>query len=457
MPIETVQIDPGASQNGTGISPVVSEPAFRRQGLGYVYEPSGTGFRFLVDYLTHAGDDVRATLIADRMNGTRWLRVHRGKVLMEGSNSKRDCAKQLQEMYDDDDSGRFWRKLVEDVCGRVLDAEEEGEPFVMVGRGARCSRPPAIIDPIVQAEVPTILFGPPGTGKGYLVIYMAVLGTLGMSLGGLKARKSNWLYLDWEDTADVMTERIQQVCMGLSVPPVEIHRRWMKGKSFHSQVHQIARYVTENSIDVVVVDSVEKAIGAAGEGMGYEDKAKRLFDASDCLRPCAVLFIDHESWQQKNGDSKSVGKAFGSYMKMAWVRAGWQARKEQEFGAKISQVALYHAKSNHGPQLSPLMFQLDFSEPDAVRVSRGDIAQSEELSKVLPMANRIDNALKGGPMSAGMLAVEIGESEASIRTVLNRHKDKRFRKLDDGRWGKAVMESRPNLRLVETDDGEIPF
>lgn len=438
----------------------VTEPPFRRHGLGYVYEPAKTPYRFTVDYLSRSGDELRATVFTDRKGEDGlWKRVHRGKMLLEGSNSKRDYSKQCQEIHDDEASGKFWRLLVEDVCCRVLDAEEQGEPFVMVGKGPRVTPPQAIIEPVVKAGVDTILFGPPGTGKGYLVIYFAVLGTLGLSLAGLKVKKSNWLYLDWEDSEAEMAQRIQEVCAGLKVDPIEIHRRNMKGKSLHGQVHQIARYVNEQHIDVVIVDSVEKAIGSAGEGQSYEDKAKRLFEATDHLRPCAVLFIDHESWQQKSSDNKAVGKAFGSYMKMAWVRAAWQARKEQAFGAKVSSVALYHAKSNRGAQLEPLLFELDFKDEGAVKIRRGDIQTTEELAKVLPLADRIDHCLSEGSKAVQVIATEIGESEASVRTILNRHKDRRFVKLDDGRWGKMLRSDpgRPPLRLVDDEMDDIPF
>lgn len=423
------------------------EMPFQRHGLGYLYLPVGQGLRFKVDYLSRKSDDLYGQLVVERINGSGWTHVHQGKVLLDGPRSKTEFATRCKLLSEDNTVP--WDGLVEDTCKRVLAADRQGEPFYKIGKGARVARPPAIVDPIVPDKTATVIFGPPGTGKGYLCTLLAVCVQAGIRAAGMETQKREVLYLDWEDQREETEARVQDVCTGLGLcGQVEMHYRRPRGP-LYPQVHSVASYIADNNIGLVVVDSAEKAIGAAGEHSSHEDRAARLFECFDYFGIVAVLMIDHESKQQQFGDKKTLGTPINSIMKTAWVRSAWQARKEQSFGSPRSQVALYHTKSNRSAQHSPLLFNLDFTAANSVTISRGDIAASEELSKPLPLAERLDVVLAEGRMHTKALSERLEEPENKLRVVLNRYKG-RYTHLSDGSWAMAA-------RTEPRDQDEIPF
>lgn len=439
----------------TGKSPPTSEQPFCRYGLGYRYEPNGLHFRFTVDNLVHTGDDIRATVICDRRDGdARWLRVHRGKVLMEGSNSKRDYAKQCQEMHDDDDSGKFWRKLVEDACGRVIDAEDEGEPILKVGRLPQQVLPFPVVDKLVPAWKPTVLYGAGGTGKGYIATGVAVAVQCGLPFLGLEVQRGNVLYLDWEDDSDEMDMRVKEVSAGFGLlRPAELAYRVCRGTPLKSQVQFLAEYIAAHNIILVVVDSVEAAVGSGGERSTYEEGARGFFESIRKLGRVTTLLIDHVSEQGRQTKDRT-NKMYGSIFKMNWARNCWEARKDQAPGESRSRLALYHTKVNRGPLHPAIGVELNFSESAKVTMELRDVTESVELSQCLPGPDRVVAALRDndGPMKAQDISKELKEPDNKVRTWLGRLLNRNVvAKRDDKRWELAeASEPKP-----EQDD--IPW
>lgn len=415
------------------------EPAakpFRRDGLGWVYEPPGTQVRLHVDYLRPHQDELSGEVtIQASMPGVA-SHLHQARLNLTSTTARATLIKHLLGLTDK----VAWSKLVEQFCVAVIRQDREGEPFEFAGRRPARMRPPDLVERLLPAGKPTQLYGPGGVGKGIIATAICVCIETGYSFAGLSVAKGRALYLDWEDDVDEFDGRIKMVARGLGIEPPEIAYRAMRS-TLRSQLHRIASYVQEHGITLVVVDSVELASGTAGDRGNYEELAKSFFLALRQIGQVTVLMIDHvsDAARQNKGE---VNKAYGSVFKGNWVRNAWEVKKDQEAGALKSAIGLYHYKTNSGPLYRPIGMLLDFSAPGSVAISREDVSESDTLSKALPKHEQVARLLRFGPLSQHDICQQVdGLTEAYLRSDLARRKD-RFQRLPNGLWALAAFEPR---------------
>lgn len=428
--------------------PEAPTKAFRRDGLGWLYEPPGTPVRLHVDYLRPHQDELTGEVtIQANLPGVA-AHLHQARLNLTSTTARTTLVKHLSGLTDK----VSWSKLVEQFCVAVIRQEREGEPFEFAGRRPARLRPPDVVDRLIPSGKPTQLYGPGGVGKGILATAISVSIETGLSFAGLAVAKGRTLYLDWEDDVDEFDSRIKMVSRGLGIDPPEIAYRAMRS-TLRSQIHQVASYVQQNGITLLVVDSVELASGSVGERGTYEELAKSFFLALRQVGPVTVLLIDHvsDAARQNKGE---VNKAYGSVFKGNWVRNAWEVKKDQEAGARRSMIGLYHYKTNVGGLFQPIGVLLDFSDPGSVVISREDVSQSDTLSKALPKHEQVARALRFGPLSQYDICQQVeGLTEAYLRTDLARRKE-RFQRLADGRWALIAHEPRSYQEPDDDDFGE---
>lgn len=434
--------------------PDAQPQVFRREGLGYIYEPKGTPVRIVADYLSHRGDDITAELVVNgRLPGVP-SKLYRGRLNLCAPNSKRSLAGDLEDMCHKAVEKETWRSLLEHFSQLILESEREGEPFQEIGSMPLRSRdvPRYLVDRLLPYGKPALLYGPGGVGKGWIATGIACASQLGLRFAGMQTIKTNVLYLDWEDDAQTLDERVKAVSrgMGIGAPPRIGYRRC--NVPLPHQVNQISRYVADHQIGLVIVDSVGLAAGSAGDRGTYEQVALTFFAALKQIgQGITWLLIDHVS-EAGRQNTQTPNKAYGSVYKMNEARMAWEIRKDQEAGASSSHIGLYNTKSNHGPLQLPIGLKIDFSAEDVVRVERQDVGESEELSKPLRDPDKIWNALETGPRWERDLAEVIGKSDHQTRTTCGRLRDKGLAvRLPDGRWARATrrLESAPNVESEE--------
>lgn len=425
----------GEVKNANGSAP--APKAFRRDGLGWIYEPPGAGVTFQADYLRAVHDELTAEVtISARLPGLPG-HLHQARFNLTSTAARATLIKHLAGLTDKVQ----WSKLVELFAVAVIRHEREGEPFEFAGRRPARMRPPDAVEKLLPCAKPTQLYGPGGVGKGILATAICVSVELGLPFAGLAVARGRPLYLDWEDDVDEFDGRIKMVSRGLAVDPPEIAYRTMR-TTLRSQLHQVASYVQNNGITLVVIDSVELASGAAGERATYEEVAKAFFLTLRQIGPVTALLIDHvsDAARQNKGE---VNKSYGSIFKGNWVRNAWEVKKDQEAGAKRSLVGLYHYKTNISEEYPPIGLLLDWTEPGAVRISRQDVADSDALSRALPPAQRLVRALKAGPLSIHDAAALANLPDIQASSMLNSRKDW-FIRVPDGRY--ALLQAHPSDR-----------
>jgi hypothetical protein len=436
-----------------------AEPAkpFRKEGLGYVFEPTDEtgvtrGIRLRADYVKRRGDDFVVELVVESMlPGTNGL-IHQAKHNLGSMTSNRDLAKYLSETVTVIPN-MAWRTLLLEFGASVLAAERKGQPFLKVGKlpgGTVKQR--YLIAPLLALNKFNMLYGPGGAGKGNIAVWTAVAVQAGLGEAcGMRVQQANVLYLDWEDDELTLNGRVQAMARGLDIDPPEIHYRACRS-DLRSQTEQIARYVATERIGFVIVDSFEMACGVTAEGETYQHRALALLDA---LRTCGeftTLLIDHVS-EEGRQQTKGIVKPYGSVFKLNEVRWAWMLQKEQAAGSRQLHAGLYHAKYNNAAPLAPIGLQIDFSDEDAVRITREDLRDSEELSKRMSVLDQVMEVLKRGPRPEKELVTLTKAQANTVSQSLSRGKRAGLvAQLPTGEW--VRVDARQPEPVTELDGFE---
>ena len=318
--------------------PVVIAPkAFRREGLGYVYEPSGRGIRIAVDFINRHRDELTGEILVETtLPGVR-PHLHQARFNLSSTTARTSLSRHLSSRAKDIE----WDGLLETFCASVLRAERKSNPIVKVGRKNYGPDLPDTVEKILPAGMATQLFAPGKTGKGWVAWGIAVGVETGTSFAGFKCQKGHVLYLDWEDNPKIANQRVQMVARGMGMREVPEIDLMSMNMPLRLSVNELARVIDENGYTMLIIDSAQKAIGSA-DFQSPETGAALMFEALRQLGDTlTILIIDHTTKvDAKPGADDAM--AYGSVMKTNWVRNVWQLKKDQEEGSKISQLGLYH-------------------------------------------------------------------------------------------------------------------
>jgi hypothetical protein len=449
-----------------GADPVIERPKpFRREGLGYVYEPVGAegemlGVSLKIDSLRRRGVDiVGEVLVETTLPGVPGHLVQTVQNI-SGAEARAKFARVLEAKTRG--VPLDWAGIVEAFCVGVLRADREGTPFVKVGDLPDDTGEVAdTVRHLVQTGRINEVHGPGGDGKGWLATFVSACVQSGVDLAHLRVQQANVLYLDWEDDGYTLNRRLKAAAKGLGLPPVRIDYRQCHG-ALKEQVLQVARHTSAEQVGLIIVDSVELACGASSEHGTYQERAEGLFEALRAVQtgvtwPVSVLLIDHVSDEARRSE-RGVSKAYGSVFKANWVRNAWELRKDQDHGSPSACLGLFQFKANHSSRVAPIGLRLDFSRwPQAVSIEEADVKDSSELSKKMTNGARILAVMGTEPLGAAEIADMTGIGPSSVRTELARMKARGVvAQTTDGRWQRhGATAWSPPPWVPEVDDPEI--
>lgn len=341
-----------------------------------------------------------------------------------------------------------WQSMLEEFCRRVLAAEREGLPIVSVGSQPQREAAPYLVYPAVPLNRATILFGPGGSGKSFLAAGLAVSVSTGTTVvaGWTPNRPGKVLVLDWEADAEEWNDRIAMVARGCGVEAPAIAYRSCVAP-LTEQVEEVARYVLDNMIDLVIVDSVGMASPGGREGTDANEATIRLFQAIRVLKT-SVLLIDHVS-KAGNEKESGAGNPYGSIFKVNLARMTWELRREDstEEDGEDGHLLLVNRKANSGPRRAPIGLRIEYGE-DTVRFVREDIVDG--LQRSVPASTKVFNHLARNGWSTVEEVVEAtGVDRDTVRQYLNR----------DARAGKYVKDATGRFGLAyrqkKATDGDL--
>lgn len=296
-------------------------------------------------------------------------------------------------------------------CAGLWEAQiGEIEIGPMSGR-YREGGPTFCLYPFVISGGGTMIFAPPGRGKSFTAMLMAVSMDAGYD-GLFAATQQRVLYVNIERSADSMGDRLARVndCLGLERER-SLHFLNARGKSLHDVVDAVRRYVDKNNIEVVVLDSVSRA----GFGdLNDNQSANKIVDNLNALSR-TWLAIAHTP---RSDDSH----VFGSVHFDAGFDIGVKLTTQAAPG--VIGVGLTVAKGNDVPMGGkPLMYALEFDQTGLVAVRGvrpGEFVEIEGGGEAQsPLARLQSVLLSVGEATGTMLAEMTGMDNGNISRTLS--------------------------------------
>ena len=248
----------------------------------------------------------------------------------------------------------------------------------------------------------------------------------------MQAEPGNVLYLDYETDEDTLWERVNMISAGLGIAiPDGIYYRQMH-QLLAADFQRINQLVVDNDISLVVVDSAAPAVVEPESSAPTTE----YFRALRSLR-ATTLTVAHVSKGGKENEP------FGSIFWRNMPRANFRVTASHEPGSGQFVIDLKHTKSNNGRRLRDRGFEVDFTD-GAVTFSSANIPDVPGLSEGLSLSQRIAAALNMGGTTVKELAQDLDIREETVRTTLNRNKEKLFVQFGtepgNMKWGNLTRE-----------------
>lgn len=413
---------------------------FAKIGLSYMVEAPEIGTQIWVARLKRSSDGMSGDLkIITRLAGVKTGEnglMHHARFNLTSSQTRNGLAKLLESRTPG--LNMDWFDGLEALCQNVLLAESLGQPYLEIGnQPIERSNVRYAVDPLVPANVTSLLYGPGGSGKSVIALACALSVRLHREIipGIAPAMKGPILYLDWETDGPVINERAQAICAGIGVEaPLITYRRCIRPLA--DEAEEIANAVAERGIVYMVIDSAGMAMGSGGEHGDANESTLRLFDAIRHIGISTQL-IDHVSKQEmRTGKGKSVGLLpYGSIYKVNLARSAWEIRDVTEDTDVVPQVALVHTKSNDSRLLPQIGLEIDW-QPGAITFHSVEI--SPEILPPLDSGTRVEQIMaflrSNGPATTTEISRHTEIPGGSVRSLLTTRFRADFRKLEDGRY-----------------------
>lgn len=422
-----------------------------REGLGYRADVLDEGISMSVDRLGEWQGHTMAELTVERAPEGHLVRT---RVKLTDEQERTSVAAYLKGARRS--NAVDWTGMLETFFLEVLRLERTGEPVMTIGNLPRDTRVDYLLEPMLVRGTPTILYGAEGTGKSTLAAALAVsvaTGTPCLSAWHVPS-PARVLVLDWEGNADAWNGLIAACAYGADLAPPDVLYRPMAA-ALTTDLHTIARIVTEDEVGLLIIDSVGLASPSAREGTDANDAALRLFSSVRHLKVTSLL-IDHVS---KSDASGSDSRPYGSVYKPALARATYEIRGGEEPDVDGTRhVGLFHRKDNLTGRKAPLGIAV---RRDAAIVElRVEPVRLDDarIAKGATLKDRLTDALRDGAMGVEALATIIGGETATIRRILHRYPD-RFVQLEGGggrgheaTWGLVDRSHKPRQETVTNRD-----
>jgi hypothetical protein len=310
-----------------------------------------------------------------------------------------------------------WFGILEELCVRVLEAEEVGEEERPLENVPMNAEHDSELDagglPLLRKH-PTIWFGDGGSAKSYLALWAAVT---------LAQAGERVLYCDWEFSGEDHRRRLHRLVGPIPNMPQLLYRRC--DRPLNRDIGRIKSILLRNNTTFLICDS----LGFAADGTPESaEAATNYYKALRELPPIGSLHLAHIS-KAEEGDKKPFGSVFWAN----GARATWfMKRTDADLYSDGMTVGFYHRKSNVGRLRADFGMKLDFVGTET-RVFPAEIAQHPELAAKMPLKQRMAGLLKiEGPMSLEALAEAIPDSKSdSIRRIADR--EEIFRRASDGK------------------------
>jgi len=365
----------------------------------------GIGYRLDIQDLALSFDARKLRSKSDQVIGLLTVRVQMagaktisGNVVacsdfnFSSDRSRAEKAKQLETRCGGPEID--WRGLVEEVCVRVIEAQDRGEPELQL---ADVKLPEKEYEtdlmaadfPLLRRQ-PTIWFGDGGCGKSMFAMWVAI---------ALAESGTRVLYLDWELDATEHVQRLVRFIGPTALPSVRhtlFYRRCQR--PIVDDTLSIKEIIARRNIQFLICDSLSfgarAPIEASESALTYQQAVREFGNIGS-------LHIAHVN-RSEQGDQRPFGSTYWHNM----ARSTWYLKRGEEGGSEVT-VGFFHRKANLSAQREPFAKKLIFNH-DRTFVTPGDLGTDAAMVKQLQVPQRIELALQNRPMAISELFEECG-------------------------------------------------
>lgn len=327
---------------------------------------------------------------------------------------------------------------------------ESGEPFLWLDEVEDPGPVSYLIEPLVQADEHTLIGARGGSLKSYTALALCLTAATGVTIIPDVHYRSEQpvkcLYLDYETNKTTHRRRLHQLAKprGISVPKQAIGYKRMFAPLAQLK-SEIRRLIAAQGIQLVVVDSVGRAVG--GETVA-ESEVQAYYNAAAGLG-ATVLSIGHTS--KTNTETVAGNSQWENQARSMWI---FEAATEH--GSNSVVVGMHHRKVNEGGLLPSMTYVVSFDQSGSVAYATATDEDVQQMQGVdLKTAIRIFLAEQPNS-TAREISEALGKTDRRILNVLNRWAGELWSS-DGGRPAKWLLIHPMNTPGEPSKGGDIIY
>ena len=418
----------------------MSLPEIKDIAEGTVFEWEKGRVTILVSRLRSHRDGRVTGRIRIRTNASGFSpHLHESDFNFSGPQARRTLAQNLAEDYADLTN---WKETLEQLCVKMLEKLQEGEPTVEILSGDDAEPPPPLLPPFLIEGQPTIIYGERGASKtNFALLLAAMLQDEGLANEfehiGPRARPAEVLFLDYESDLKTIRFLLSRIQRGMGTPQLGIHYR-RRAFPLSDDIEQVKLILERTGAGLIIIDSLGMA---AGGDLNATEPALRFWAAQRTLN-MTTLIMAHTA---KNTEDKRK-TVYGNAYYENESKVIWEIRKSQEQDSSEMDIALFHRKSApfqgyHKPIGLHFVYQGEGMNERLV-VTPGRPQTVSDFLGLLSVRTQILELLKSGPKTAENLAEMIDRKTGHISKELTKLKSGNFViQLGAQQWGLIQQES----------------
>lgn len=393
----------------------MDKPAATYQEDFYRFDWADIAVSATLERFVEERTDVRCELTVSSSHPTRGGQLYFGRLLLLGPGARRDVVNHLVRR----DESIDWQGVLEQICTLALRRYREGEPAIDLWSADLGGVGRYLLRPFVFDDALNIVYGSGDSGKSLFCLAIALAVASGEEVAGMVAERTGpVLYLDWEDSPQTHQERLRGLASGTGVHLGEgavIYRRM--AASLKESAREIRKDIGRHRVAMVIVDSIGMACG------GDPSDASAIIQTMVAARSFGVpvVGIHHIS-----KDAKDKSNPYGSVYATNEARMSWFVEAERANNQLSSVLTNY--KANRGARHERQAFRFTFTEDEREAIERIDVTsltfgQSREVGDSGQKWKIAQFLVTGGPATVSAVAAAVEIPKATVRAILNRHKD----------------------------------
>ncbi len=295
-----------------------------------------------------------------------------------------------------------WNAKLEDVCRRVIEAEQEGHTPAVILRTVQ-PRPASpmfeLLGLRLPKEHPSCLFGPGDSLKSYHALKIAN----DMAREGIRVG-----YFDWE--LDAYDHRGRQARIDPGMPDIYYVKC---DRPLVHDVDRLRRICRNERLEYGWFDSA--AFGTDGK----PEDAVAAMSYMRALRQLGIGACVVAHSRREEGEHQPFGSVFwfNSFRACYFLK-----RANTSPDGDTINLGAFPRKFNLGASPPAVGIRVEF-DGDRVHFSRTDAASIDELAGSLPLWQRIRAVVKAGPQTLATIADELGHDNVeSLDRIVRKHK-----------------------------------